>query len=100
MKTKVKKHVRKIGEWVDVAREQVWWGGKGTDPTEMVLHKHYKGKSPWFKDGWEYVTHEYNMERQSYYWGHYFTNLADAKKDFEDRISEYRRLYRAAGRVE
>ena len=42
--------------------------------------------SAYGNNGKEYVTWEYNPERDSYYWGHYFSEQYAAERDFLDRL--------------
>lgn len=46
----------------------------------VVLHKNFKG---------EYVTHVHNSEDGGFYWGHYFSDLESAMKDFHKRGESY-----------
>lgn len=52
----------------------------GIAPGEITLRE--------WKPGEEWVTHFHNLEDDGYYYGRYFTKLADAEADYEQRVKE------------
>lgn len=53
---------------------------QGLAPGEITLRE-------WGTDEW--VTHFHNLQDGGYYYGHYFTDLAQAEADYEKRVNEY-----------
>ena len=54
-------------------------GEGSTAPHRIVLRRNDKG---------EYVTHWHNTQDGGYYFGHYFTDLAEAVADFKARCAK------------
>lgn len=51
----------------------------GLAPGEITLRE--------WKEG-EWVTHFHNLQDGGYYHGHYFTDLAEAEADYDQRVKE------------
>lgn len=46
---------------------------------------------------WEYAMHIKDCEkRESFFWGHYFSNEYNARVDYHERLSNYYRLHTAS----
>lgn len=56
--------------------------GEGSQaPGRITLREWRKGE--------EWVTHFYNLQDGGFYYGRYFTDLAEAEANFEQRVKEY-----------
>lgn len=77
----------KINNHPSILRASTIEISEGLQPHRMVLRK----------NGDEYITHRENLEpiqngdvlefqHRDFYWGHYFSSLEAAIKDFEDRV--------------
>lgn len=56
-------------------------GDGGQAPGRITLRE--------WRPGEEWVTHFHNLQDGGYYYGRYFTDLAAAEADFEQRVKEY-----------